>query len=198
MALRAVRYLRVSRQDQDPRLQDDETKEFVSRRGWKLTDTYTDHGISGAKDRRPELDRLLGDARRKRFDVLLVWRSDRMFRSLKNMVNTLDDLTSLGIAFTSVTEPFDTTCPSGKLFMHIVSAMGEFERSILIERTRAGVAAARRRGVRVGRPRARLDDDHLRELRADGWSVRRIAESLGVGSSTIQRRLLVVVPEVTS
>ena len=104
MALRAVRYLRVSRQDQDPRLQDDETKEFITRRGWKLADTYTDQGVSGAKDRRPELDRLLGDARRKKFDVLLVWRSDRMFRSLKNMVNTLDDLTSLGIAFTSVTE----------------------------------------------------------------------------------------------
>lgn len=190
MALRAARYLRVSRQDQDPRLQDDETKEFITRRGWKLTDTYTDQGVSGAKDRRPELDRLLGDARRKRFDVLLVWRSDRMFRSLKNMVNTLDDLTSLGIAFTSVTEPFDTTCPSGKLLMHIVSAMGEFERSILIERTRAGVAAARRRGVRVGRPPTRLDDDHLRELRAGGWSVRKIAESLGVGSSTVQRRLL--------
>lgn len=190
MALRAARYLRVSRRDQDPRLQDDETKEFITRRGWKLTDTYTDQGVSGAKDRRPELDRLLGDARRKRFDVLLVWRSDRMFRSLKNMVNTLDDLTSLGIAFTSVTEPFDTTCPSGKLLMHIVSAMGEFERSILIERTRAGVAAARRRGVRVGRPPTRLDDDHLRELRAGGWSVRKIAESLGVGSSTVQRRLL--------
>lgn len=190
MALRAARYLRVSRQDQDPRLQDDETKEFITRRGWKLTDTYTDQSVSGAKDRRPELDRLLGDARRKRFDVLLVWRSDRMFRSLKNMVNTLDDLTSLGIAFTSVTEPFDTTCPSGKLLMHIVSAMGEFERSILIERTRAGVAAARRRGVRVGRPPTRLDDDHLRELRAGGWSVRKIAESLGVGSSTVQRRLL--------
>ena len=190
MALRAARYLRVSRRDQDPRLQDDETKEFITRRGWKLTDTYTDQGVSGAKDRRPELDRLLGDARRKRFDVLLVWRSDRMFRSLKNMVNTLDDLTSLGIAFTSVTEPFDTTCPSGKLLMHIVSAMGEFERSILIERTRAGVAAARRRGVRVGRPPTRLDDDHLRELRAGGWSVQKIAESLGVGSSTVQRRLL--------
>ena len=99
MALRAVRYLRVSRQDQDPRLQDDETKDFIVRRGWKLTDTYTDQGVSGAKDRRPELDRLLGDARRKKFDVLLVWRSDRMYRSLKNMVNTLDDLTSLGIAF---------------------------------------------------------------------------------------------------
>jgi DNA invertase Pin-like site-specific DNA recombinase len=190
MALRAVRYLRVSRQDQDPRLQDDETKEFITRRGWKLTDTYMDQGVSGAKDRRPELDRLLGDARRKRFDVLLVWRSDRMFRSLKNMVNTLDDLTSLGIAFTSVTEPFDTTCPSGKLLMHIVSAMGEFERSILIERTRAGVAAARRRGVRVGRPPTRLDRDQLLELRDQGWSVRKIAESLGVGSSTVQRRLL--------
>lgn len=113
-----------------------------------------------------------------------------MFRSLKNMVNTLDDLTALGIAFTSVTEPFDTTCPSGKLLLHIVSAMSEFERSILIERTRAGVAAARRRGVRVGRPPTKLDRDQLLDLREKGWSVRKIAESLGVGSSTVQRRLL--------
>lgn len=189
MTLRAARYLRVSRQDQDPRLQDDETKEFIARRGWTLTDTYTDQGVSGSKDRRPELDRLLADARRKSFDVLVVWRSDRMFRSLKNMVVTLDDLASLGISFTSVTEPFDTTCPSGKLLMHIVSAMGEFERSILIERTRAGVAAARRRGARVGRPPARLDRDRLIELKEQGWSVRRIAASLGVGPSTVQRRL---------
>jgi hypothetical protein len=89
MTLRVARYLRVSRSDQGPRLQDDETKDFVSRRGWDLFDTYTDHGISGSKDRRPELDRLLADAKRKRFDVLLVWRSDRMFRSLKHMVNNV-------------------------------------------------------------------------------------------------------------
>ena len=189
MSLRAVQYLRVSRTDQDPRLQDDETKEFITRRGWDLADTYTDHGVSGARDRRPELDRLLGDGRRRRFDVLVVWRSDRMFRSIKNMVVTLDELGALGIAFASVKESFDMTCPSGRLLMHVVSAMAEFERCILQERVCAGVAAARRRGVRVGRPPARLDVDHLRELRQQGWSVRRIADELHVGPSTVQRHL---------
>jgi DNA invertase Pin-like site-specific DNA recombinase len=105
------------------------------------------------------------------------------------MVLTLDELAALGIAFVSTTEPFDTSTPSGKLLLHIVSAMAEFERSLLIERVKSGVAAARRRGARLGRPPARLDMDRLRELRAQGLSVRKIAETLKVGSSTIQRHL---------
>ena len=149
-------------------------------------DTYEDHGVSGSRDRRPELDRLMGDLRRRRFDVLVVWRSDRAFRSLRNMVGMLDELGSRNVSFVSVTEPFDTSTPSGKLLLHMVSAMAEFERGILQERTRAGLAAARRRGARLGRPRARLDEEHLHELRAGGMSVREIAVSMGVGSSTIQ------------
>ena len=188
-SLRAARYLRVSRVDQRADLQDDETEELVKRRGWKLVDTYEDHGVSGSRDRRPELDRLMGDLRRRRFDVLVVWRSDRAFRSLRHMVVLLDELGSRNVSFVSVTEPFDTSTPSGKLLLHMVSAMAEFERGILQERTRAGLAAARRRGARLGRPRARLDEDHVRELRAGGMSVREIASSMGVGSSTIQRRL---------
>lgn len=188
--LRVARYLRVSKVDQDPRLQDDETAEFIEGRGWDLTGTYIDHGVSGAKDRRPELDHLLEDARRRRkFDAVVVWKSDRLFRSLRHMVLTLDDLSSYGVGFISVTEPFDTTCPSGKLLLHMVAAMSEFERSILIERVRAGVAAARRRGERLGRPPARIDDAELRRLRSEGWTMRRIAEHMGVGASTIQRRL---------
>jgi DNA invertase Pin-like site-specific DNA recombinase len=188
-AIRVARYLRVSRHDQDTALPADESGAFIKNRGWKLADTYRDHGISGAKDRRPELDRLLADARRRKFDALVVYKADRLFRSLRHMVLTLDELAALGIAFVSVTEPFDTSTPSGKLLLHIVSAMAEFERSLLIERVKSGVAAARRRGARLGRPRARLDEDRLRELRAQGLSVRQIAETLNVGASTIQRRL---------
>ncbi len=187
--LRAVRYQRVSRLDQDPQLQGDETQDFIARRGWELMGTYIDQGVSGTKDRRPELDRLLVDARRRKFDVLVVWRSDRMFRSVRHMVVLLDELAALGIMFVSVTEPFDTTCPSGKLLLHLVAAMAEFERGIFVERTRAGVAAARRRGARLGRPRARVNKDELRELHEEGWSVRKLAEHFGVGASTIQRRL---------
>jgi DNA invertase Pin-like site-specific DNA recombinase len=188
-ALRVARYLRVSRHDQDTALQADETAAFVKNRQWRLIDTYKDHGISGAKDRRPELDRLLADARKRKFDALIVYKADRLFRSLRHMVLTLDELAALGIAFVSTTEPFDTSTPSGKLLLHIVSAMAEFERSLLIERVKSGVAAARRRGARLGRPRAHLDVDRLRELRAQGLSVRKIAETLKVGSSTIQRHL---------
>jgi DNA invertase Pin-like site-specific DNA recombinase len=187
--IRVGRYLRVSRHDQDTRLQADETAAFIKNRGWKLADTYRDHGISGAKDRRPELDRLLADARKRKWDALVVYKADRLFRSLRHMVLTLDELAALGIAFVSTTEPFDTSTPSGKLLLHIVSAMAEFERSLLIERVKSGVAAARRRGARLGRPPARLDMDRLRELRAQGLSVRKIAETLKVGSSTIQRHL---------
>jgi DNA invertase Pin-like site-specific DNA recombinase len=188
-ALRVARYLRVSRHDQDTALQADETGQFIKNRGWKLADTYKDHGISGAKDRRPELDRLLADARKRKWDALIVYKADRLFRSLRHMVLTLDELAALGIAFVSVTEPFDTSTPSGKLLLHIASAMAEFERSLLIERVKSGVAAARRRGARLGRPRARLDEDRLRELRSQGLSVRKVAETLNVGASTIQRRL---------
>jgi DNA invertase Pin-like site-specific DNA recombinase len=133
---------------------------------------------------------MLADARRRKFDLVLVYKADRLFRSLRHMVTTLDELAALGVGFVSVTEPFDTSTPSGKFLLHIVSAMAaEFERSLLIERVKSGVAAARRRGALLGRPRAHLYMDRLRELRAQGLSVRKIAETLNVGSSTIQRHL---------
>jgi DNA invertase Pin-like site-specific DNA recombinase len=187
--VRAAAYHRVSRHDQNPQLQQDEVAELVERRGWQLAKSYTDEGISGSRDRRPELDQLLADARRRRFDLLVVWRADRLFRSLKHMVTTLDELAALGIGFTSVTEPFDTSTPSGKLLLHLVSAMAEFERSILIERTKAGLAAAIRRGVKVGRPRAEIDVERARTLRAEGKTFREVAVELGVGAATLHRAL---------
>src|SRR4051794_12556307 len=95
--LRAARYIRVSRSDQCTSMQADETGDFITRRGWALHDTYLDHGVSGSRDRRPALDRLLGDGKRGRYDVLVVYRADRLFRSMKHMVNTLDELAALGI-----------------------------------------------------------------------------------------------------
>lgn len=188
--LRFARYLRVSRAEQDPALQDDETGELIAKRGWKLVGTYSDHGVSGTREKRPALDRLVVDARRRRMDVIVVWKADRLFRSLKAMVTTLDEWAALGIGFVSATEVFDSTTPQGKLLLHLTSAFAEFERNLIVERTRAGIAAAKRRGVHVGRPRARLDLEHVRELRAGGMSVRKIAQTFGVGTSTVQRRLL--------
>jgi DNA invertase Pin-like site-specific DNA recombinase len=187
--LRVARYLRCSRVEQNLHLQDDETAEMITRRGWTLVGTYSDEGISGTRERRPGLDRLVLDARKHKFDAVLCWKADRLFRSLKNMVNVLDEWHALGVGFVSATDVFDSTTPQGRLLMHLVSAFGEFERAVIVERTRAGIAAARRRGARIGRPRARLDDDELRRLRAEGLSVRQIADAMGCGSSTIQRRL---------
>lgn len=186
---RAVRYLRVSRSDQRPELQADETADLIRRRGWTLTDTFLDHGVSGAKDRRPELDRMLADARRRRFDILVVWRSDRLFRSLRHMILTLEELAALGVEFVSVREAFDTCTPGGRLLLHLVAAFAEFERNLLIERTCAGLAAARRRGVRLGRPRAEIDLDRALALRREGKSLRQVAASLGIGASTLHRGL---------
>lgn len=186
---RAVRYIRVSRSDQRPELQSDETEQMIERRGWMLVDTYVDHGVSGSRERRPQLDRLLDDARHGRFDVLVVYKADRLFRSLRHMVVTLDELAALRIAFASATEPFDTTTPSGTLLFHLVSAFAQFERSLLIERTRAGLAAAKRRGVRLGRPSIALDIEKARQLRADGKPLREVARALHVGLGTLHRAL---------
>lgn len=188
--LRVARYIRVSRNDQDPALQEDGTADLIDKRGWKLIETYKDHGVSGSRERRPALDRLLVDARRRRIDVVVVWKADRLFRSLKAMVTTLDEWSSMGVGFVSATEVFDSTTPQGKLLLHLTSAFAEFERNLIIERTRAGIAAARRRGVHVGRPRAHVDVDHLLELHEAGLSVRSIAEKLGLGVATVHRRLV--------
>jgi DNA invertase Pin-like site-specific DNA recombinase len=189
---RAARYLRVSRTDQRENLQADETEQLIARREWTLVETYVDHGVSGSRERRPGLDKLLADARKRRFDVLVVWRSDRLFRSLRHMVNTLAELDAIGVHFVSASEVFDTTTPQGKLLLHLVAAFSEFERQTLIERTRAGMAAAKRRGVRLGRPQVELDLTRARQLRQAGLSYRRIAEQLGVGLGTVHAALQAV------
>lgn len=185
--LRAARYCRVSRADQNLDLQMDETADLIERRGWQLTATFTDQGVSGIKDKRPGLDALLTAARKRRFDVLVLYRSDRLFRSLKHMVATLDELTALGIGFVSVSEVFDSTTPQGTLLLHLVSAFSQFERAVLIERVRSGLAAARRRNVKLGRPKVAIDQAKVVQLRADGLSLRAIAEQVGVSLGTVQR-----------
>jgi DNA invertase Pin-like site-specific DNA recombinase len=167
MNRRVARYVRVSRSEQNPDLQLDETARVVGARGWYLVETYTDHGVSGSRERRPELDRMLADARRALFDTVLVWRSDRLFRNLRHMVLTIEELAAMHVDFVSVTEPFDTTTPQGRLLLHMVSAFAEFERQILIERTKAGLDAARRRGKRIGRPKAFVDVCGALRLRCD-------------------------------
>ena len=187
--LRVATYCRVSRSDQNPQLQAHETQRLVEGRGWNLVAKYADVGVSGSKDRRPQLDKLLAGARRGEYDVLVVWRSDRLFRSLRHMVTTIEELSAMGVGFTSVMEPFDTTTPTGKLLLHLVSAFAEFERQVLIERTKAGLAAARRRGAQIGRPRVHVPVAEAIRMKRQGVSLRQIAKKLRVGVATLHRAL---------
>src|SRR5271167_4153326 len=149
-SMRAAIYARVSTVDQEPENQLQEVRRYVEARGWTAVE-YVDKGVSGAKDRRPALDQLLADARRRRFGVLICWRLDRLGRNLKHLITLLDELQALGVAFVSLAEGIDATTPAGKLQMHILGALAEFERSRLRERTLAGLARARSQGTRLGR-----------------------------------------------
>src|ERR1700681_167654 len=150
--MRAAIYARVSTFDQEPENQLQELRRYIQARGWTAAE-YVDRGVSGAKDRRPALDRLLALGRRRRFDVLICWRLDRLGRNLKHLITLLDELQALGVAFVSLAEGIDATTPAGKLQMHILGAIAEFERDRIRERVLAGLQRARAQGKRLGRPR---------------------------------------------
>lgn len=185
-----VNYLRVSRSDQNSSLQADETQELIRRRGWTLSETFRDEGISGSHDRRPGFQAMMAAARSRRFDVLVVYRADRLFRSLRNLVVTLEEFHQLGVGFVSVTEPFDTTTSAGRLLLQLVGAFAEFEREVLKERTRSGIAAARRRGALLGRPPTKFSLERAQSLRAGGMTFAAIARELGVGVAIVHRALV--------
>ena len=149
--LRAAVYARVSTYDQEVENQLGELRKYVEARGWEARE-YVDEGVSGTAVQRPALDELVRDAKRRRFDVLVCWRLDRLGRSLKHLITLLDDLQVLGVAFVSLAEGIDATTPAGKLQMHILGAISEFERARCAERVRAGLARVRREGRRLGRP----------------------------------------------
>jgi DNA invertase Pin-like site-specific DNA recombinase len=146
---------------------------------------YIDHGVSGAKDSRPALDRLVKNARRRTFDVVVAWKLDRMGRNLKHLITLLDDLQALGIAFVSLGEGIDATTPAGKLQMHILGAIAEFERGRIVERVRAGLARAKAQGKRLGRQPYAISDDRFTAV--DHLSLRDAATALGVSRSVVHR-----------
>lgn len=185
--MRAAIYARVSTFDQEPENQLQELRRYIEARGWTPAD-YVDRGVSGAKDRRPALDQLLKDGRRRRFDVLVVWRLDRLGRNLKHLVLLLEEFQALGIAFVSLAEGIDATTPAGKLQMHILAAIAEFERARIAERVRAGLARVRASGGRLGRPAARLD--MVAVAQAAHLSIREAAIALGVSRSVLHRARL--------
>lgn len=179
--MRAAIYARVSTVDQEPENQLTEVRRYVEARGWTAVE-YVDRGVSGAKDRRPALDELVKHARRRRFDVLVCWRLDRLGRNLKHLITLLEDLQALGVAFVSLAEGIDATTPAGKLQMHILGAIAEFERERIRERVMAGLQRARAQGTRLGRPRKVPP-----QIVVPGGSVREAAQIWGVSKSTAAR-----------
>jgi DNA invertase Pin-like site-specific DNA recombinase len=182
--MRAAIYARVSTFDQEPENQLQELRRYLEARGWTGQE-YVDRGVSGAKDRRPALDDLVKDARRRRFDVVVCWRLDRLGRNLKHLITLLDDLQALGVAFVSLAEGIDATTPAGKLQLHILGAIAEFERERCRERVLAGLQRARTSGVKLGRPRRQPPIDRLSDLQ--GVPNGQAAERLGVSRSTLKR-----------
>ena len=184
--MRAAIYARVSTVDQEPENQLQELRRYVQARNWTAAE-YVDRGVSGAKDRRPALDDLVRDARRRRFDVLVCWRLDRLGRNLRHLITLLDELQALGVAFVSLAEGIDATTPAGKLQMHILGAIAEFERARIAERVKAGLVRARAQGRKLGRPERIVSDDVLAAVR--GLSIRAAAIKLGVSAATAHRWL---------
>lgn len=187
--MRAACYVRVSRSDQHSELQRDETARLVAARGWSAWRTFADEGISGASTKRPAFLAMMESARRREFDVLVVYKTDRVFRSLAHLVTTVSDLHTLGVGFVSATEPFDAATAEGSAMMAMCGVFAEFERAMLRQRTRDGLAAARRRGVVLGRRTVQVDERRMLELRASGLSIKSIARVLGVSAGTIHTTL---------
>ena len=177
-------YARVSTHDQTAENQLLELRRYVEARGWTAVE-YVDQAVSGAKERRPALDQLMTDAKRRRFDVLVCWRLDRLGRNLKHLITLLDELQSLGVAFVSLAEGIDATTPAGKLQMHILGAIAEFERERIRERVLAGLRRARAQGQQLGRPRVRVPVERLQTVA--GISVDDAARVMAVSRSTVKR-----------
>ena len=187
---RAALYLRVSRDGQTTENQRLALEAVASQRGWMVTNVYEDNGISGAKgrDRRPGLDTLLKDASRARCDVVMAWALDRLGRSLRNLMDTLQDLESANVDLFLHQQAIDTTTPAGRVFFHILGAFSEFEREMIRSRVNAGLDRARAKGVRLGRPKVRTKVERaIRKRLAAGDGMLKVAKTLGVGVSTVQR-----------
>lgn len=163
-----------------------ELRRYIAARGWQATE-FVDRGVSGAKDRRPALDQLIADAKRRRFDVLVCWRLDRLGRNLRHLILLLDELQAVGISFVTLAKSIDTTTPAGRLQLHVLSAISQFERDRISERVKAGLQRARTQGKRLGRPQRQVPEALLTPVR--GLPIREAAAQLGVSPATAHRWL---------
>jgi len=182
---RVALYARVSTTDQSTDSQLLDLRRYTRERGWNIFKEYVDEGISGTKDRRPALNELMNDAKKRRFDVVLVWRFDRFARSTKHLILALEEFRNLGIDFVSYQENIDTSSPLGSAIFTIISAVAQLERDIIAERVKAGLRRARENGKKLGRPRASVDTEKIHWLRSKGLSLRAIAKETGVSRMTV-------------
>ncbi len=187
--MRVGLYARVSTHEQEPEVQLAALRAHAAQRSLTVVEEFVDRGISGAKDRRPALDRLMQAAWDGRFQAVLVWRFDRFARSVKHLISALDRFRSLNVEFISLQEQFDTSTPIGRAMFTIIGAMAELERDIIGERVKAGLDRARAKGVRLGRPSVRVDREELSGLRSQGLSIGQIAKRSRCSPATIRRRL---------
>src|ERR1700686_5086181 len=183
-------YARVSTKDQSCEMQIRDLRAYCAARGFDLVREYVDVGQSGAKDSRPELNKLMDDARKRQFDAIVVWRFDRFARSTKHLLSALEEFRSLGIQFIHYQENIDTSSALGQALFTIVSAVAQLERDLIRERVSAGIRNARANGRTFGRPKSGIDRERILELKAQGQSLRQIAATLGVGYGTVRVRLM--------
>ena len=182
-------YARVSTDRQKVDMQLNELRQFVDRSGWNIHEEYIDQNFSGGNTKRPAFTAMMDAARKRKFDLLLVWKLDRLSRSLKDLIVTLDDLRVYGIDFLSYDNNLDTSTPTGKLVFQIVGAVAEFEKEIIRERVVAGLATARNKGKRLGRPPiSKYVYDQALKMRSEGLSFRNIGKVLGIDEGTIRKR----------
>jgi DNA invertase Pin-like site-specific DNA recombinase len=186
----AALYVRVSTDGQTIENQVRELRQIAERRGWEIVETYSDAGISGAKgrDKRPGLDRMLNDAKRRKFDVVMAWAIDRLGRSLIDLLGTIQELEAVGVDLFLEQQALDTTTPAGKLMFQVCGAFGEFERSMIRQRVKLGLKRAVAQGRRLGRPRIDRETERKiqRELRK-GNGILRVAQMLNLGTGTVHR-----------
>ena len=196
--IRAAIYGRVSTGTQDVHLQLDELRAVARQRGWVVVDEYIDEGVSGAKESRPGLDRMMGAVRAGRVDVVGVWRFDRFARSTRHLLDALDEFRRCGVDFISLRENIETATPMGRAMFTVVAAISELERDLIRERVQAGVERARAKGVKFGRPKRDLDLRAAQVLHAQGHSIREVADMLGLPRTTLRRRLAEGGPQVAA
>jgi len=190
--MRAAIYARVSTHDkgQDPDMQLKPLREYCKQRGFEVAGEFVDVGVSGSKDKRPELDRLMDLAKKRLLDCIIVWKLDRFGRSLKHLLTALEEFEKLGVSFISYQENLDFTNAAGKLMFSIIAAMGEFERSLIVERVKAGIVNARSKGKRIGRKPIDLSTtEKIFELRTQNLPLRKISEQLKISKSLVHKTL---------